>query len=262
MFNASSRSLPLRHIFRPIILTCVNTNVSQNSSLIFHDLSVVFAPNALRSPLVGLWLALVSLEGRVFTLASALPSVTHNLGLSSLADSQKQFTVTQKMAPFRSSRAAENEKKRQGPQLHRRSCVIGWRRKWGPENWANKNNSARGAFETRVRLQVSSGNAEVIRVRKAGRNKSGAAASSSGGAATNSGWLSVRALRRSWWEALFTGRGAVSTGRLGGLELDEFIKGSAVSPSCRLCPCSQTPINGRNTSKTTFSTRPRKQGYI
>lgn len=59
-----------------------------------------------------------------------------------------------------------------------------------------------------------------------------------------------------WWEALFTGRNAVSTGRLGRMELDEFIKGSAVSPSCHLSPCSQTPINGRNTSKTTFSTRP------
>lgn len=140
--------------------------------------------------------------------------------------------------------------------LHCRWSVIGRRLGSRITEYGLREYNERGAFKSRVKLKLSSAKPEVIGVRvQAGVNPV------------------------EWWKVLQTvvvvhegqrqserlyllGEKAVSTGRLGRMELDEFIKGSAVSPSCHLSPCSQTPINGRNTSKTTFSTRPRKQGCI
>ena len=137
--------------------------------------------------------------------------------------------------------------------------ISNWLKTAEPDNWIQTRGIQQegGAFKNRLKLKLSSAKPGVIRVRV------------QAGVKPVQQWGVLQTVvvvhegpgteRR---EALFTGRNAVSTGRLGRMELDEFIKGSAVSPSCHLSPCSQTPINGRNTSKTTFSTRPRKQGCI
>ena len=128
-----------------------------------------------------------------------------------------------------------------------------------PDNWIQTwGMQQEGHLRTEQSWQPSSTKPEVIR----GRVRAEVNSMLRGGAKCyKQWWLSMRA-QAELRQALFTGRDGVSTGRLGKLELDEFIKGSAVSPSCHLSPRSQTSINGRNTSKTTFSTRPRKQGCI
>lgn len=131
------------------------------------------------------------------------------------------------------------------------TAIIG-RREWGPIIVQTRATQQEGVLERSWKPQVKKLKSSECRqewISVAVRN------------ATNSSGCPWGA-ETEWWEPLFTGRNAVSTGRLGRMELDEFIKRSAVSPSCHPSPCSQTPINVRNTSKTTFSTRPRKQGYI
>lgn len=138
---------------------------------------------------------------------------------------------------------------RAGSSLIRDTIIIGRRKR----RWIIEQTTATQEGDVGEKLKTSSEKAEVIRV-QAGVNQ----CNSKKCYKQQRPW----GPETEWWEPLFTGRNAVSTGRLGRMELDEFIKRSAVSPSCHPSPCSQTPINVRNTSKTTFSTRPRKQGYI
>lgn len=124
-FNPTSSALPLRHIFQPIILTCVNTNGSNNSSLIFLNLSIVFVPNALWSPLAGL-LASVSPEGESlyfhprFTVCNAQPGPPFPYRLA------KTLNRNPENGPFRSARAAEKKpKKKKTSRSSTSSAIVG-----------------------------------------------------------------------------------------------------------------------------------------
>lgn len=63
--------------------------------------------------------------------------------------------------PFCNSRAVQTARSSASSVI-----ISNWLKTGKAENWINKNNSTRGAFESGVKPKLSSGNAEVIGVRK------------------------------------------------------------------------------------------------